>query len=238
MFRKVAWRRLKTFHRLLLRRLGLLAGAFLVAHLIVQGGQQTTWFKERMGRLLLTGDTNQQATAAAMLARVGGEQQLLRALLAEDPGIHELARRALDHLWFTSAGDEAYGEMAAACQAAEREDFKQALEILGRLIIRHPEYAEAWNRRGAVHSQMGQYEASKADCQRALKLNPHHYSAWQGLGVCHLQLGELPEACRSLRAALKIVPHDATTRQTLRQCEELLRRQPPKQQHQRMTTLI
>ena len=223
---------------MLLRRCGLLALAFGLAHLLLQAGQQTSWFKERMGRLLLTGDTNQQASAAAMLARVGGEEQLLRGLQAEDPAIHELARRALDHLWFTSAGDEAYQQMASAYQAAEREDFKQALVLLNRLIARYPQYAEAWNRRGAVHSQMGQYEASKADCQRALALNPHHYSAWQGLGVCHLQLGDLAEACRSLRAALKIVPHDATTKQTLRQCEGLLRRYAPNERRRSGTDLI
>ena len=134
---------------------------------------------------------------------------------------------ALEHLWLHAAGHEAYSMMESACQAAEKKEFKEALGILDRLTAKYPKYTEAWNRRAALHWQMGQYHKSMMDCERALSLNPNHYGAWQGLGVCHLQLGDVAEACRSLRAALKIAPHDDATRQSLKKCEDLLRTYPP-----------
>ena len=71
--------------------------------------------------------------------------------------------------------------------------------------------------------QLGEYEKSRRDCERALSLNPNHYGAWQGLGVSQLQLGELTEACRSLETALRIAPNDRVTKRCLRRIEELMR---------------
>lgn len=211
----------------LLRWTYVLAVAFSAAYLLLHVVERTNWFKNHLYRSLLTGNADQQLRAATTLARVGGERQLLLALKMENEFIHDLARRALEHLWFTSAGDEAYELMQSAYKAAEKEDFKQALGILERLIAKYPKYAEGWNRRAAVYWQMGKYKEAMADCERALALNPNHFGAWQGLGVCQLKLGDLSEACRALRAALNIAPHDPATHQSLQKCEELLRMYPP-----------
>ena len=116
--------------------------------------------------------------------------------------------------------------MESAAQAIEKEEYKEALQILDRLTARYPEYAEAWSQRASVLWQIERYEEAMADCGRALELNPNHYGAWLGLGICHLQMGDVAEACRSLRAALEISPHDEAARRSLERCEEFLRSRP------------
>jgi tetratricopeptide (TPR) repeat protein len=110
-----------------------------------------------------------------------------------------------------------------AHNAMEKKEFQRALAILDRLIERYPTFAEAWNRRGAVYWELGNYQQSADDSERALALNPNHYGAMQGIGICRLQMGDVAAACRYLRAALKVLPHDAATRESLHKCEELLR---------------
>jgi tetratricopeptide (TPR) repeat protein len=189
-------------------------------------GRRTPAFKAHLYRQLLAGDAEAKLHAASVLAAVGGERELLEALQQDDPDVQTMARRALEHVWFHACGQEAYGLMEAAYQAAENNEFPKALQILDGLIRKYPHYAEGWNRRASVLWQMREYEKSRTDCERVLKLNPNHYGAWQGLGVCQLELGDVLGACRSLRAALKITPHDQPTLRSLRQCEELLRTYP------------
>jgi tetratricopeptide (TPR) repeat protein len=209
-----------------LRQAGVLLVAFCIAWVLFQGAQRTSWFKERLYRELLAGDESQKLRAVTLLADVGAEKQLLRALTAEDERVFEMARRGLDHLWFNSAGKAAFGLMEKAYHLAEEQRYSEAVAVLDTIVKRYPKYAEAWNRRAAALWQLGDYKASLNDCQRTLILNPNHYGAWQGLGVCQLQMGELDEACRSLRMALRIAPQDKVARRCLQKCEELMRRVP------------
>jgi len=211
---------------LLVRWTCIFAVSFLIAFLLMHFGRRTTWFKERLYSQLLAGDADEKLRAASVLASLGGEPQLLRALKEEDPAVHDMARRGLEHLWFHAAGAEAYSMMETAYQAGEGVEAKSAVPLLDRLTRKYPGYAEGWNRRAAVLWKLGEYRQSMEACERALKLNPNHYGAWQGLGVCHLQLGDVTEACRALRAALAIAPHDEATQRSLQQCEQLLRTFP------------
>jgi tetratricopeptide (TPR) repeat protein len=223
---------------LILRGVIIVGIAVTSAFLITSYLRQTEWFKEQMYRRLVNGAAEKKLHAASVLADVGGEEQLLRAMKAEDPATSEAARRAVEYVWFNAAGHEAFDKMQAAFRAEEREDYAQALRLLDELVARFPQFAEAWNRRASVHWQLGQYDKSMSDCRHALKLNPHHYGALQGQGVCFLKMGELQEACKALRAALNIAPHDEATRRTLRKCEELLRSCPPEGQPRRSSDLI
>lgn len=228
----------KKYLRLSLRAICILAVALCSAFLVTNWVRQTTWYKERLYHLLLTGDKQQKLRAASVLAEVSAEDQLLRALKEDNSTTHEMARRAVEHVWFFAAGREAYDQMQAAYHTEERGEYQQALGILDQLVGKFPHYAEGWNRRASVLWQMGEFKKSLTDCERALKLNPNHYGALQGKGVCLLKLGELPEACRALRAALKISPHDTMTRESLKKCEELLRTYSPPDKSARRTDLI
>ena len=215
---------MKNALKYLARWLYIFAVALSVGFLTVHFSRLTPWYKDHLYQQLLSGDADTRLTAATKLALVGAERQLLKGLKSENPDVYSMAQRGLEHLWFSAAGGKVYRMMEEACQAADREDFKEALRILNQVTSKHPKFAEGWNRRGAVLWQTGEFQKSISDCQRALALNPNHYGAQQGLGICHLQLGDVEEACRSLRHALKIAPHEESTRRSLQRCEAFLRK--------------
>jgi tetratricopeptide (TPR) repeat protein len=212
--------------RIVLRWFCILSVSFTVAFILLQVVRRSDWFKERLYRDLVSGDENTRLRAASVLASVGGEPQLLRALKSADERISEMARRGLDHLWFHAAGKTAYGMMETAYALAEDKKYAESLEVLDRLLARYPNYAEALNRRAAAAWQLGEYEKSRLDCERALAINPNHYGAWQGLGIAQLQTGDVAGACRSLRTALRISPNDRVARRCLKKVEDLMRALP------------
>src|SRR3989442_1433766 len=171
---------------------------------------------------MLAGSESQRLRAASMLVQLGGQKQLIQALQVNEPAPREVAKKALEYLWFNAAGPDAFRLVQAAYRAAEQDDLNNALALLDGVVRKYPDFAEGWNQRASVFWRMGDYEKSIADSRRALALNPNHYGAWQGLGVCQLKLGDVAEACRCLRAAQKLLPHDAPTGKALKDCEELL----------------
>jgi len=175
---------------------------------------------------LFSDSADERLRAAAGLAQLKAQRQLLETIKSDHDAAREMARRALEHIWFNEAGDEAYRSTREAYRAADSHDLKRALNILTGLIAQHPRFAEAWNQRASVYWQMGEFEKSMADCRRVIELNPNHYGAWQGLGLCQLNKGELADACDSLRIALHLLPHDDATRQSLDRCQQLLRKYP------------
>lgn len=205
------------------RALYIMAVTFSLGFLAIHFGRQTPWYKDRLYQQLLNGDSDTRLTAAAKLAIVGGEKELLLALKSEDAEVQSMARRGLDHLWSMAAGLRAYRMIDKACEASDREDFPTALRLLDQITAKYPDFAEGWNRRGCVLWQTGQYLDAIKDCERTLALNPNHYGALQGLGICHLQLGDVEAACRSLRRALEIAPHEESTRRSLFRCEIFLK---------------
>ena len=194
-----------------------------IASLVMHGLRNSDWYRSRLARDLFSPDSEVRLRAGAGLAQLKAQSQLLEVLKSDQQDAREMARRALEHIWFNQAGTDALERTQEAYRAAEREDLNAALAMLDGLIKQHPDFAEGWNQRASVHWKMSDFEKSQADCRRALELNPNHYGAWQGLGLCQLNRGDLAGACQSLRAALRLLPHDVETRRSLRRCEALLR---------------
>ena len=214
---------MKNAIRMLLRVTCVLTTAFALAYALSHVARRTEWFKARLYQQLLTGNEGERLQAVSILADVGGEAQLLQGLKSSDEKVSEMARRGLDHLWFNAAGRTALALMEKAYALAEEKKFAESIEVLDELLARHPNYAEALNRRAAALWQVGEYERSRRDCERAVAINPNHYGAWQGLGVSQLQLGEFAEARRSLRTALQIAPNDRVTQRCLKKINDFLR---------------
>jgi tetratricopeptide (TPR) repeat protein len=206
----------------LLRRVYLLFAIFVV----VYGGfltvQRSTWYKERLYRVLLTGSEKEKASAGFDLAYLKGERQLLRALKAGSPEVRLVAANSLWELWLRAAGRDALRQVQSANRAAARKEYPVALRILDRVIRRYPRYAEGWNRRATLYWELGRFEEAITDAQKVVAMNPNHFGAWQGMGMCHARLGDLEEACHCIRKALKITPHDQHLRKFLDQCEEMI----------------
>ena len=123
------------------------AVTFSLGFIAVHFGRQTPWYKDHLYQQLLVGDADARLTAATKLALVGAEKQLLEGLQAENPDVHSVAQRGLDHLWFTAAGRRAYQMIDEACAASDREDFPAALRLLDEITRQYPDFAEGWHRR-------------------------------------------------------------------------------------------
>ncbi len=78
--------------------------------------------------------------------------------------------------------------------------FKEAIE-------RHPDFAEAWNKRATLRYLTGDLAGSVADCAHVLQLEPRHYGALAGLGQIEMALRHWTAAVRWYEAALKVNPH-------------------------------
>lgn len=212
----------------------LASSIFLAQHV----AKRSEWYRQHLFHQLVQGDSDEQLRAATGLVQVGGQRQLLEALRNPRDDVRTVAQKALEFMWFNAAGNEAYHLTEQAYKAAEQEQHEQALKILNTLIAKYPDFAEGYNRRASVYWELGEYEKSIHDSQKAVQLNPYHYGAWQGIGVCRLKMGQVAEACRCLRAALKIVPYDDVTMKSLKRCEELLRGSLPPDRPQSKTTDI
>jgi tetratricopeptide (TPR) repeat protein len=203
-----------------LRRCVLLALALSAVFLVGATFGNHSWKKERTLHRLVTGSEKDKAVAARQLVELGGEAQLLRALHADSETTRALATQAVWMLWLQAGGDEAYGYTVAANEAIQRRAFGEALTLLSELTVRHPQFAEGWNRRATLLWQLGYFEESIADCRQVIALNPVHFGAWQGMGLSHIQLGDLAGACACFRVALQITPHSRALQGFLRLCDE------------------
>ena len=186
------------------------------------------WNKERIYRLLISGDRQQQRIAAEDLIYYRAQKQLVRALKSNSSATRDLAVSSLWQLWYHAAGDDAFRMIEASEKAIEKNDFVEGLNLLNRLVRKHPRFAEGRNRRGTLYWMLGQYDLAIADCEVVLSLNPEHFGAWQGLSMCQFHLGDYAKARRSVRTALRIHPHDESAQKFLQRCEEMLRRAPPR----------
>jgi Flp pilus assembly protein TadD len=166
----------------------------------------------------LVGSPNIHARRAAVLAMglIGTFESnpvVARALRDSDPTVRELAEHALWAIWFradTPANNETLEKVR---NLIGRNQFDQAVDLATRLIVRAPDFAEAYNQRAFALFLKGRFAESAADCRRVLERNPYHIGALSGLGKCQIQLDQRGEALKTFRRALKVQPYSEGLRQ-------------------------
>ena len=121
---------------------------------------------------------------------------------AEGKGIANLIERR----WSRSGSDTADLLMSRAADAARAKDYALAVEILDRLLVLEPNWAEAWHRRANVFYMMDDPVGAIADLRRALAIEPRHFEAWAGLGHILMSSEDKRNALEAYRRALKIHP--------------------------------
>jgi tetratricopeptide (TPR) repeat protein len=120
----------------------------------------------------------------------------------EAKGIASLIERR----WSRSGSDTADLLLSRAGDAAEGKDFALAIELLDRVLVLRPEWAEAWYRRANVFYLMDDPVSSIADLSQALSREPRHFGAWTGLGHIFMSADDKGRAIEAYRRALKIHP--------------------------------
>lgn len=119
--------------------------------------------------------------------------------------------------------DDTLSRLAAA--AIKRQQYAQALWLMGQLIERHPQEAMYYSNRGLVHLRLGQPRAAMADCDRAVTLGPDLDQAYNNRAMCHEALGYLTAALDDYERAVDLNPFNSRARinlgATLRQLGDL-----------------
>ena len=126
---------------------------------------------------------------------------------ASSAGEARVIETAIWNLWTVTGKEDTDALMARGISAMESGDFDGALTAFDRLVVRDPQFAEAWNKRATVHYMMGDFEASVADIERTLAHEPRHFGALSGLGLIFMAVGNDEAALRVFEKALSIDPY-------------------------------
>ncbi len=113
---------------------------------------------------------------------------------------------AIERVWMRSGSDTSDLLMARATQAMHKSNPKLAIEILSRITVLHPEWAEAWNKRATLRFINEDYDGSMRDIEQVLKLEPRHYGALVGMGNIFLRTDDKKGALAAYRRALGVHP--------------------------------
>jgi tetratricopeptide (TPR) repeat protein len=143
---------------------------------------------------------------------------LLDDLKNTDEVIRDRATRELWRIWFEQKGMIGLETLRRAQILLELRDFEKAEEILDKLLIKHPDFAEAWNRRAVLHYIQGRHTDAIKDCERAIGLNPIHFGALHGLALCHMALGNYRAAIQAFQTALNVQPYSLENQRLILEC--------------------
>jgi tetratricopeptide (TPR) repeat protein len=132
----------------------------------------------------------------------------LFAKLKEAPNVESAAvtSRAIQQRWANSGSDTADLLMQRADAALAGGDRPLAIEILDRLIVLDPDWAEAWNRRATVFFLEDDLSRSAADIQEVLAREPRHFGALMGLGGILERIGDDHKALEAYQRVLDVYP--------------------------------
>ena len=78
--------------------------------------------------------------------------------------------------------------------------YTQALQVLGSVLQRNPQSADAYVYRGFAYQQLGDDKKALDNYTQALKIDPRHLGANFYLGVLYLNTGQKPLAFEQLQA--------------------------------------
>ncbi len=118
-------------------------------------------------------------------------------------------------IWMRSPSDTANLLMQRAVGAIEAKNYPLALEVLDRVVVLQPLWAEAWNKRASVRFFAGDLDGSMADVEHVLKLEPRHFGALEGMAAILQRTGFDKRALEIYRRALAVYPHQVDLEKTV-----------------------
>ena len=173
-------------------------------------------------RLLNSTDARTRRAAILSLGLIGtfdSNAPVAATLHDEDPLVQRFASDALWELWFRGGSPDQNWSLQ---QAVRKSDMKSVRTALDDLIVRAPQFAEAYNQRAVWFFKKGEYGRAVRDCETVLRLNPHHFGAAAGLGQCYLKMKKPRAALRAFRQAVEINPTFEHLHETIRALEQAL----------------
>lgn len=135
-------------------------------------------------------------------------QQLFSNLQQADNGetANDIALKIWDR-WMSTSGDTATDElMERGIFYMQTGNLQVAEDVFSNIIEKHPEYAEAWNKRATVRFLRSNWSGSADDIAKVLAIEPKHFGALSGLAMIRLHQGEYSSALSIYERVLEIHP--------------------------------
>lgn len=98
----------------------------------------------------------------------------------------------------------AVDEFAKGNNFSLRKDYGKALSAYDAAIRLDPQLAEAYNNRGIVKFELGQFSSAIEDYTRAIQLKANYFEALNNRGNAYIMTEQFQNAERDLRMALKL----------------------------------
>jgi tetratricopeptide (TPR) repeat protein len=173
-------------------------------------------FGAALASLLLAGSLLGSLTASAQdqgspPAQPAGRQKILDELFdrlgkAGDESEAKGIAGAIDRVWMRSGSDTADLLMNRALQAIGHKNLALSNEILDKVVVIDPTWAEGWNKRATARFLARDYFGSMEDLAHVMALEPRHYAALTGMGFILQRRGFKKRALEVFRRALEINP--------------------------------
>jgi tetratricopeptide (TPR) repeat protein len=122
-------------------------------------------------------------------------------------------------IWMRSGRDDTDVMMSRVTANMAGQHYGLALLLLDEVTELAPDFAEAWNKRAALHYRMGDYAGALEDIEKALKLEPRHFGALAVKSAILADMSKWPDALAAYRAALAINPHLTSRHKVLPELE-------------------
>ena len=85
-------------------------------------------------------------------------------------------------------------------------DPKKVIEYLNNAIKLKPDYAMAYNKRGAAYAELGQHQRAIADYNESIRLNPDLAAVYNNRGSSYGKLGQYQHAMEDCSMAIQLKP--------------------------------
>ena len=102
------------------------------------------------------------------------------------------------------------------------KDYAYALKVFNNIIVKDPEWSEAWNKRATVYFLMNQFTNSLNDINKVLNIEPRHFGALSGQARIFIKLQKYEKAIQSIEMALEFYP-SFRSRELIPEIERLIK---------------
>lgn len=152
------------------------------------------------------------------LERTNREALLMRAYIYVMRRDYKAARIDYDRL-LELEPDSYSGRLGLVMLEQKEAKYKEALEVIGKMIIEFPQDAVLYITRAGIRQEMENPELALFDLEEAIKLDPEAVEAYLMRGEIHLSQKKKALAKADFEKAISLGTPPAEVREHLRQCK-------------------
>ena len=165
----------------------------------------------------IASDDPGKATQAILSVRQNPEASLTDKAISDAVSLQQQGKRdaaiekwrAIAHVVEGSDNDLAARAWFSVGYLAMDEDPKGSVLANDRAIRLKPDYARAYNNRGAAKHELGRHEDAMADYNEAIRLKPDYAEAYRNRSAAKGSLGRHEDAMADCAEAIRLKPDDA-----------------------------